>query len=340
MRNFISKLIVLGIIIGALWMVQYQAVEAGLKHLPGQVRPMWDYQKRFVHSHTPGQHARTLVTGDSRAWFGILPDRLGKDAVSIALPATRPLEGYYLLADYLDHHPAPERVVLSYAPTSWGAGLTGFWDQACGFKFLSLPRCFEVLYRYHRLRHQAPMLTYDFWNDCLKSVLYAVNYFPLYRNGMLDVLFGPGFVSPSNILTDQRLRAQSMTGGEIGKSPNLRSDDPKHLVKLQNMPSKSLQIEYFVRTLRLCESRGIQIVYMTSPVYEAVFSGMAESFKRDIKTIIETSVGSVKGVRTFYRTDIPSYPAELFADGSHLNREGAVRFTSEIADLMLPELAH
>ena len=75
---------------------------------------MYKQQKDYITGN--GEYNRVLIMGDSRTKAGFIPDELSNDCYNLALGGTTPIEGYYALKEYLEYHPAPEYVVMAYAP--------------------------------------------------------------------------------------------------------------------------------------------------------------------------------------------------------------------------------
>ena len=86
--------------------------------------PLWAHQLDVARGsdHDPNatppldEPMRGLIMGDSRVQAALIPDAIGPRVRSLALMSSTPIDSYFLLRDYLEHHPAPAWIVFSFAP--------------------------------------------------------------------------------------------------------------------------------------------------------------------------------------------------------------------------------
>ena len=57
-----------------------------------------------------------LLLGDSTLMIDVKANLFHKDAYNLAIGGATPIEMYYTLVDYLNHHPKPKMVIVAFAP--------------------------------------------------------------------------------------------------------------------------------------------------------------------------------------------------------------------------------
>ena len=111
---------------------------------------MWQFNKQYMTSSVGGK-LNTLVIGDSRMKAAYIP--ADKNALNLSLGGGSPIEGYYTLKGYLQHHDAPKHLILSYAPFHL-MHTDSFWERTIKYRYLSLQDEQEVL----KINKETPLI--------------------------------------------------------------------------------------------------------------------------------------------------------------------------------------
>ena len=96
--------------------------------------PSWQQQKDYTH--TQGDLAQIIFLGDSAFKAAVIPELISDDAYNLSLGGAGPIEMYYSLKNYLQNHPKPKKVFISFGPMHF-IYLQRYRDRALYFHFLS-----------------------------------------------------------------------------------------------------------------------------------------------------------------------------------------------------------
>ena len=84
---------------------------------------------------------------------------------------------------------------------------------------------------------------------------------------------------------------------------------------------------YMQRLLRLCNDHDIHVKLMQPAVNTATFDGLNEHYYGSYRNYIKEMSQVCDDIE--YETELKVYDGKYFSDTSHLNREGAEKFTRE-----------
>ncbi|MEX1308286.1 MAG: hypothetical protein AB1Z19_07150 [Eubacteriales bacterium] len=268
-----------------------------------------------------------LILGDSRAQAGILADAFQSDVYSLALPGGTAVEGYYVLDEYLKNNPAPQAIIISYAPYHFELGET-FWERAVKMDFLSLAQSWEVVNESIRLDDDIALRGGGLDGGVAqygKLLLYKLKYPPYYMADVSSLLSqGAKNAERYDWVTEEvqdgegqfyfgRADSTSATNSEAARS---------------NFEESHLIYDYFDRILTRCEEEGITVYVFTAPMSQISCQAMSDAFVSGY----QEKMAAVWTAHPEAMIDAAfnELPNDYFGDESHVNPKGAEWFTDYI----------
>lgn len=262
--------------------------------------PMWLNAKQMAEASSTTRDD-LLVIGDSRAKAGYIPSLADRKSLNLALTGQSPIEGYYLLLDYLKGHPAPTNLLVSYAPYHICL-VDVFWEMTVKYGFLAYGE-YQDVWEMSRLMADKTLGE---------------------RNLRWQYFFLPNkyWGSVRHALKERRWRTNEETYRTLldsnghfyygKKSGSLDLNEEAELGRF--VPSRLLDL-YLNMLIDLAQSRGIQVFWYTMPFNNESCKKLPDSFMRDYDAYLST-LESKKGIKVIEK--ITCLPNTLFGDKSHL----------------------
>jgi hypothetical protein len=268
-----------------------------------------------------------IILGDSRAAADILPERMPFRITNLAVGGGEAIEAYAALSRALACPSPPRLVIVSLDPGHF-VRPDLFWERSVRYGFLSQadigslrdasrqtgdPSVYEA-------RHAEGLPTR------LRDFLYWIHFPPLYFASMAH---GVGllrwFPNHRTFQTTLAARGHYYFGTEAGSS---RVALDGHLAAFVPRPILDF---YFDKMVRELDRRGIDTRFIAMPVNQATWNEVRP-------TVREQFTAYLAGYERRYAhfqvaSDVmPYWPDRYFGDMfSHLNPEGAERFSTELA---------
>ena len=305
----------------------------------------WRYKMDIaIGKISPGFVPDTLVLGDSRAYTGIDPSVLGQSSVSLALDGSSVVEGYYLLKKYLNHNPAPRNVVVSYAPFHFFSH-RGFSKRTLPFRLLPLPDLIELdaIMRKHNVFLHKPSPHFidksewfliSPWLDNIQkriplstlvridTALYYLGYPFKYQAELLNSGL---FLRRGENLEFYKKMADTRGYHTYAQTDNSLINQEATVGFFQGNP---VYTHYFIEMIKLCQDKGIRIIYITAPMNKVSYKKLRISFLRDYMTYLYDIRKNYPYLDLY--TSVNFYSRDLFADHEHLNALGSMEFSTMI----------
>lgn len=267
-----------------------------------------------------------LVLGDSHTADSVCPleirQRVGLEAFNFGVYHLSPLEGYYLLRDLLLRMERPPGLVI--LGTS--------------------PRMFT-----------RPVTAGKYTPLFIKSRLILADLLTTSQSRNLALFTSAGkkldLVNPmlDRWVSSQRQQpTRDVRGVDSGYLKNVRHyrqlEDLEPPLDLAETEMVKVQQEFLAKTIELLQSRGVEVMLVNPPLYNAYYDGIRESRTfRDFQTVLED-------LTTNYQIELFNADNEVlrdelvkedFLDGEHLCHSGATKFTRILADRLAatPHLA-
>ena len=303
MKRFIIKLLALGLPF-VLFLGAYQFMLSSVH--PDEYSAKKDLLERRAHE------VEVLVMGSSHAYYGIMPDELGRPAFNLAAVSQSLFYDRALVEKYLDQLPALKMVILPVSYFTPGYQVDDSIEHWRGHVY------YYVYGQHNRNWHK----------DCS-----ARNFFAYY---LYDTqLGGPGPVFTGKVrdcLGDYDLsggwtnRVMSTTSQ---KPLSLAEDGPvalkRHrvLMKPPHYPENEAILEDLVKRLK---SRGIKPILISMPTTHYYRDGMDAALHQRMQDILNR-VSSENGIPYLdYEAD-PRFVDADFYNSDHLNLAGARKFS-------------
>ncbi len=286
--------------------------------------PSWKYQKDASLGEASYD---TLILGDSTAKAGLIPDLLSDEVINLSMGGSTPIEIYYTLERYLNHHEAPENVLIMFTPYHYSF-LDTFWQRTMYFNYLDIGEAFEVL-RNANLSSEKAILTDTYLLDSLSYRLRLPNkYLPAMYNSGLIGRYDTNQDIYSAIAAN---RGQYYFGTADGCSDyNYESN----YTALNLSPMVDL---YLRKLLDLCAENNIRVVLEQAPMNTASYNRLNSVYVEEYTAYMDLIANDYPDISI--DTVIAHYEDAFFGDASHLNEKGATRFTQEILN-DYPDLFH
>ena len=289
--------------------------------------PAWLARERMLAACALGD---TIVLGDSRAAVDLMPARLPGRVVNLAVGGGESIEAYAALRRALACPHPPRRIILSFGPAHF-ARPDLFWERSVAFGFVG-PRGVARLGRVSarlgdpsierlRLPPGEPAR--------LRAALYAVrfptlSFAPLIRGGV----FLRWWENRARLRQVLAARGQYFFGTAPGSSAVA---EDAALRRFRPLPVLDW---YFRALLALARSRGVPVDFVAMPVNAATFRAVRPAVRRAFAAYLAHAAAGDPGFRVVGPV-MPHWPDRYFGDGfSHLNPEGARRFSADFARLL------
>lgn len=261
---------------------------------------MWLYVKHVIHSVS--QHPQDLIViGDSRAKAGYIPKLTDRKTINLSLAGQTPIEGYYVLSNYLQNNPAPARLVVSYAPFHLSVA-DGFWEMTVKYNFLSFAEYNEVWETSFRLEDKVLGEKDKIW-----QYLFLPS---TYWDSMRRAIKEPRWHTNQETYTQVLGSSGHYYYGKEPGATDLNQEIQKGTF------SKSRMLEFYVmKLISLAQSRNIEVFWYTMPFSEISCKSLPDSFKKEFEEYI-ANLKSKMGIKVINM--ISCLPDHLFGDSNHV----------------------
>lgn len=275
--------------------------------------PYWMEQKDHVMED--GQKQEILLLGDSRMKMDLLAYELSDDAYNIALGGGSPIEMYYAMKNYLEHHPVPKAVFIAFGPIHYQE-----------------PECYLTRNVYF---HYLDNDTIDEANRVIKenggkdfsadSTPYQYRLPSAYLKPVVKSLIKPR--TQENLAVYQKTREHR--GQMFGRDKSMETVYTPE-TKFDSFVCADY-LDYYMKSLiELCLENKIPIYIEQMPMGNPGYQKLAD------KGYLDAYEQYMEALEDEYHIPvnkkIPVYPAGDFQDNSHLNEEGARKFTRQFKE--------
>ena len=279
---------------------------------------MYRQQKDYIREN--GDGSRVVIIGDSRAKAGFIPDELSDDCYNLALGGTTPIEGYYTLKEYLEHHPAPEYVVVAYAPKHWIVA-DNFWTRTVYFHMMERADIQEVFETAETYQDNKDILIDNYK---LEYIMYQF-YMP---NKYCTALKNAGFIGRYEFNEYKYEQMILERGHNYFGTANVSSGVNVEVKSYDDFDSSDVITFYMQKLIELCEKNSIRMVVEQLPINETSGTRMKNDFQKHYCDYMLALANANPNVE--FHSNFRIYPNEYFGDPSHLNEAGAMAWCEEM----------
>lgn len=262
----------------------------------------------------------TLFLGDSTANAAYMPEILSDTSLNLALGGASPVENYYVLQEYLEHHPAPDVCYISFADQHFQDGGC-FWTRTVYTHRFGMKQNREIFQT--AAEYGDPLICKeDYMADFISYELWLPHKY-------ITALLNAGF----NQRYEQNMSAQyaiGLHGGRyvaVGNTEYTASEQTEynafHVVPFRDM--------YYRKILSLCAEKGIQVHIVRLPMPDNYV--YTDSYKEDFDRYYSSLKQEYPGMVVDF---MPVWDKSMFADGNHLNSRGALTFCRKLK-VLYPE---
>ena len=276
---------------------------------------MYRQQKDYVTGQLNTEDARILILGDSRTKAGFQPGLLWEDTYNIALGGGTPIEGYYSLKEYLQHHKAPEAVVMAYAPMHY-MDVDTLWTRSVYFHTLSEADFRDLTARALAFEDTENILIENYKTEYLMYKYYMPN---KYATALKKSAFVGRYEK-----TKQKYDTMVELAGYSTYGTAEQSGDINGEAKVSDFAASDILTWYLEETFLLCEEHGIQVVLEQTPMNETSYGILTPEFKQHYRSYMQALVQKYPDVEIY--PDFYCYPNDCFGDADHLNSHGVKVF--------------
>jgi hypothetical protein len=275
----------------------------------------------------PEDKINVLYFGASGILSAIIPevfDSLMENqthSLNLALPALPIGPYYHYLLDFLDHNPPPDYIIMTYHVDGEPMLLT----ETYGNQGIDFPDELLSYFIHRKDKNQIVnyLLPIHVYREPVFKYLYYSLFDPLHiqrtqrRNNRIvaEMIEDRGYYF---------IREQSrFPGGKLPENFRAESDCPDCQKKLYD-PEIDVYVDKF---FNLTQKLDIEVLLIMHPVREGAykqFDSTPEPVKKLLSQYENISIPS--------KLELPFYENKYFSDPHHLNNQGAIRFTSEIAE--------
>ena len=268
-------------------------------------------------AQTGSDDARIVILGDSRTKAGFKPSLLWDGSYNLALGGGTPIEGYYSLKEYLQHHEAPETVVMAYAPMHY-MDVDTLWTRSIYFHTLSEEDFWDLMARATEFEDTQNILIEDYE---LEYFMYKY-YMP---NKYATALKKSAFVMRHE-KTSQKYDTMVEFKGYSTYGTADQSGDINGEAKVSDFTDSDILTWYLKETFALCRKQGIRVILEQTPMNETSYGILTPEFKEHYRSYMYNLSKEYPDV-TIY-PDFYCYPNNCFGDADHLNDHGVEVFDS------------
>lgn len=298
----------------ALWAALWVVPE--MEYMDGEY-PYWMQQRDYLLRDSDKREV--IFLGDSVMQVAMIPKLIGEDTYNLALGATTPVEAYYSLKFYLEHHPMPRAVFCGFHPGHY-TSLAQYSDRTLYVRYFSeetereIEK--EILAREHTGTEEAEFVKRRIaCNSRLPSV---------YVGAALNGAFLRG---------DSNREMYRQIAEDRGHLRNERENTQKGLNLWLNekdfVPRKTIDF-YFQKMMALAAEKNIPFYVISLPMDNVSCEVLAKTdMPRDYYSYLENAARPY-GAKVF--AEIDSYEPKYFGDRSHLNERGAELFSKRFKE--------
>lgn len=317
-----KKILLLGIkcilvMVPVIWIILYAM--GNLMAFADEEAPYYIWNKDIC-STTQEKDYNVVILGDSVANAAFMPEVLSDASINLALGGTTPMENYYIMQDYLESHNVPDIVYISFMDFHMQTS-DCYWKRTLYSHRFSINKNWEMLKKakeYGELSIATETCNLDFW-------AYEMFLPSKYITSLSNASFNQRY--DGNITT---YNLNSIHGGRYIARGNTEWEAAN--INYDSFYVAPLFDYYYKELIQLCVANGIKVHIIKLPL-------------PDTSTFSETYLNQFNeyyaGIQSLFPSVIVEwwdmYDKIYFADASHMNTHGALKFSSEIKKRYIEE---
>jgi len=288
--------------------------------------PSFVYTKEVssgINNPIKGMDNTILIIGDSRAMADLVPEYLSENSVNLALGGATSIEMYYTLKKYLENNETPDKVIVMFAPFHYSV-IDNYWTRTAYFNYLTLEETMD-LYSYAEATGSETLLKKGYQNDLISYRLRTPDKFlPALINSKLFTRYESNKQIYKNLV-------ESKGYGDFGNLNGCSElSYETHYDKMHNTKDALLLDLYLNRLLTFLKDKNIPTTLLIPPLNESSYNGLYYGYANSFTDYMENLKNKYPEFNI--HTELNYMDDSYFGDSSHLNYEGAVKYTKELKD--------
>lgn len=281
--------------------------------LDGEVA-LYKQQKDYINN--TNDYNKVLILGDSRAKSGFIPKNLSKDTYNLALGGVSSPEMYITLRNYLENHEKPKTVFIAFAPTH-SIYADAFWTRGIYFHYLSTKEFIEIMKKATEYNDKDYLID-NYLTEYINYKLYLPNKYAAAIKNSKD---------REKINDEKYIKVNNNKGqiyfGQAKVNENLNQET----VVEKFVPSKTIDY-YLNQIIELCINNEIDVIIEQIPFNKASYDGVSAEFVNGYQEYMESIQKKYPSI--IVNTELSYLTNDNFGDPSHLNEQGAKKYTNMI----------
>ena len=273
------------------------------------------YQQTLDYINGSDEYNQVLIFGDSVAKAGIIPSVISEKTYNISMAGATTIEQYYMLQDYLAHHEAPKTLIMMYFIGAYDSIDDFFWNRTIYFNCLTTQQFQEIA--------QNGAFSFE---DKLKFFEYKWcsprKYYAAIKNALFE---NRHEINQKEYETAVKSKGHHYFGTESAFEPNNVTITGKNHFQILDI------IDFYLhKSIQLCEENGIQVILEQHPINESTYANMNQDYKREYLDYMKNLAERYPNI--LVNTDFNVCPSDWLGDFSHLNENGATKFTEGLKE--------
>lgn len=291
--------------------------------------PAWRFEKNAAAAKEyGGKSFDTVILGDSGAMSALIPSGISDSCINMAVGGATSIEMYYFFSEYLENHTPPENVIIMFAPFHYWH-IDNYKTRTVYFNAIPLLKLPE-LYKNARACDARSVLYEHYITDGISARCALPNKY-------LPAINAARFTGRYNMNKSAYTDLQ-MSYGYGGFGDLEECYDESYETSYEDMvidgDAKFITL-YMQKLLKLCADNKIHVILLQPAVNTATYEGLNEHYYASYRNYIKQMGMTFDDID--YEAQLRVYDGKFFSDTSHLNREGAEKFTEEIKTLYYKE---
>ncbi|SEK45179.1 hypothetical protein SAMN02910377_00919 [Pseudobutyrivibrio ruminis] len=274
------------------------------------------WNKAFTNTHQD-KYYKTVAIGDSACNASYMPEAISDSMINISVVGISPIEGYYILEEYLANNDNPTDVFITYNDNHFRY-TDLYWDEIVASHRFDLPTNMQIIENAKQEVAEDKGAVGAF-----ADLVAYESYFP-----------SKYMTSLQNSFTEDRATINASARQKIsihdGRYIGVGNDEFITGVfrDYDGFYPEQIYTEYLEKAVKLCTDQDIAVHIVKAPLPDN--SVMSDEYVSQINDYFNSFVDLYDGV-TFNWDEI-TYSGADFADEIHLNNDGAYKFSSYIKD--------
>ena len=253
-----------------------------------------------------------IAIGDSACNACYMPEVMSDSMINLSVLGISPVEGYYILEDYLYNNEAPTDVFMTYNDTHFHY-MELFWDEVVASHRFDLVTNFKIIKDAGSEVTEGRGTVGSIADLVAYETYFPSKYMASFMNSWEEDRASINESAYSKISLHKG--RYTCVGNEEFITGRFRDYDGFY--------AKDIYVDYLDKAIKLCQDRGINVHLIKAPLPDN--SNMSEEYINQINDFYGSFVDRYDNVT--YDWPVQMYSGADFWDEVHLNNDGAYKFS-------------